>query len=371
LLGCCVGLIGRPTLANGIAAGLCAVAGVAIGMETVPLLAVAIGAALIRWTTDHGEDRRVTGLAIGLGIGTIASLLLATDSWRFAGCDGFDRRSWTAAMIAAAGTGLLVITGRRLAVVGRIVALSLVALGALVAIAMVSPECLSPYAAVDPRLARSWLAGVGEAQGLFAADPRWAIAYTGLLVVAIACALKIEPSDPRPERRLLLGVAIASLALAIFQIRGAYGGVAVAIPLLAEVIARARRHGIIAALGARILTAGILYPIAATALPVAEPSMPTPCDTRAARAMLRHLPPARVLAPIDMGPWLISATPHHALAGPYHRNTAGNLAVERFANASASERAQIAGSLRIDYWVGCQPLAGLLPTGTPALWRAR
>ena len=370
LLAVATGLIGRSTRANGVLAGVASVLSVATGMETVPAIGVGIAAALVRWTTDRGQDPRIAGLAVALALGAVTSLVLASDGWLYPACDGFDRQSWGALTIAAAAIVVLAFAGPRLTVRGRMVAVAAAGVTIVAAIALVVPTCLSPYGAVDPMLARAWLSQVAEAQGLFVTDPRWAIAYLGLPVAGAIAGIAAERRDPCAERRLLLAIALAALALSAVQIRAAYAGAAVAVPLLAEAIDRMRRRGLFARLATRIAATGIVYPLLAAALPIREPMVAATCDTAAALSSLRRLPSARVLAPIDDGPVLIATTRHKVLAGPYHRNAAGNLAALRFDTARPDERRRILRDLRIDYRVGCEG-DGMRATGVPALWRTR
>jgi len=63
---------------------------------------------------------------------------------------------------------------------------------------------------------------------------------------------------------------------------------------------------------------------------------------------LAKLPPGRIMAPMDVGSYLIAATPHTMFAAPYHRNNAGNLAMYRFFMATPDAAAVQARALKID-----------------------
>ena len=55
------------------------------------------------------------------------------------------------------------------------------------------------------------------------------------------------------------------------------------------------------------------------------------CLTPQALAPLAALPPARVAASFDFGPYLLAYTPHSVFAGPYHRDNRGNrLVIDAF-----------------------------------------
>lgn len=370
LLAGLLALGGRTTLAAGASAGLALVASIVVGMETVPLFVVAVGVLVLRWCRDRAEDARLAGLAIATGGAAVAAMLIfATDSWTLDACDGFLRQSWIATMIGAAALGVLAVAGRFVSPGrARFGCVAIAAMGALSAIAGFAPACRNPYGAIDPLLARLWLREVGEAGSILTADPRWSFSYVGLLVVAIMAGMIRERASHAPLRRLLLAVAVASLALAAVQLRGAYGGVAVAVVLLGDAVAAARRHGVTAMLAMRLAAAGIAYPLLAATFPAAaRPEAPRTCISPATLQALATLPPARILAPIDLGPWLVRHG-HHAIAAPYHRNAAGILATYRVAAADPPQRRRLLDALRVDYVAGCDG-RGLEPMATGGLWR--
>lgn len=370
LLTAMLSLSGRATRIAGAGAALATVASIVIGMETVPLFVVATAVTVLRWCRDRREDARIDGMALTMGpAALVAMAAFATDSWALPLCDGFTRQSWIATMIGAVALAILALIGRGAVTPrARLGCVAGVAFCAGIALLDWAPACRNPYGAVDPQLARLWLSQVGEAQGALAADPRWTLSYLGLLVIGIVAGTVRAIGTPDPLRRLLLAVAIASLALALVQLRGAYGGVAVACVLLADAVMAARRHGTAAAIAMRLAAAGVAYPLLATTIPSnPHPVDPTDCTTPATLATLAALPPARVLAPIDLGPWLIWHG-HRGIAAPYHRNRQGILSVYRFALGGVSGRGVLLFNLDARFVVGCDG-RGLIATGTPALWR--
>lgn len=370
LLAGVLALGGRTTRCAGIGAGLALVASIVVGMETVPLFVAAIAVLVLRWCRDRTHDARLAGLALATGGAAVAAMpIFATDSWTLAACDGFLRQSWIATMIGAAAIGFLALAGRFATTrSARYGCVAIVGAAALSAIAAFAPACRNPYGAIDPVLARLWLDAVGEAGSFATADPRWSFSYVGLLVAAIMAGIVRERSSPAPLRRLLLAVALVSLALAAVQLRGAYGGIAVAVVLMADAVAAARRHGLAAVVAMRLAAAGIAYPLLAAALPASVRSNgPASCITPATLRALSALPPGRVLGPIDLGPWLVRHR-HHAIAAPYHRNAAGILATYRYAAADPTRRADLLHRLGVRHVVDCDG-RGLIATAAPALWR--
>lgn len=384
-----LGLISRREQDGGIVAGVAAALALGIGMETAPVLAVGIGLAVLHWTRAPGPRLLAMAVALLLGLALLA-MVFAPGDWASAPCDGFARASWRVGSIGASALVLLGLAGGRLPSPAARASAAVVTGGvAVAAIALFVPACLSPYGAVDPALATVWLTEVGEAQAMLATDPRWAIGYVGVGVVGLIAAGLI--ARYRPELTIAALVA-AGLGIALLQLRGAYAAAALAPPLIALALDRARGMSPLAALPVWIAGAGIVWPIAATALPVAEtPAAGPPCDgIEQARAMAA-LPPGRVLGPVDLGPWLLVATRHHAIAAPYHRNAAGNLASYRLFASSESEARAIVRDLRVDYVVACPAalsamrtdrgvgavLGGgnaptwLRPTGVANVWRVQ
>ena len=160
----------------------------------------------------------------------------------------------------------------------------------------------------------------------------------------------------------LLLLQSAALALTCIQLRGAYAGAILAAPGLASVIAEARRRGAAWLVGAWIVSAGMLYPLAADALsrhdavpPGGQPSAQggASCTSPDALATLDHLPPGRLLAPLDLGAYAIGMTRLNVVGAPYHRNNAGNLAVYRFFLGGPDQAAVIARQWGVSYVALC------------------
>lgn len=348
-------LLSRRGAAAGALAGLATAASLVIGMETAPLLAAAAALLLARWVKGRpADDAKLAAFAFALAAALLAAgLWLRTDGWRWPACDGFTATAWTAQLIGTGWLLLLVAVGRatreaRL----RLAAAALLGLAALTTVALLSPACASPYGAVDPLVARLWLARVGEAQPLLAADPRWALSYAGVMVVGLAATLWLWGSLRSADLLILLVLQLAALAVTLVQLRGAYAGAMLAIPALAVMVGAARRRGPLWVVQAWLVSAGISYPLAAGALPGSAPG-PERCETPALLARLAALPPGRVLAPIDLGARLIAGSRHVALAAPYHRNDAGNRLLYRFLLSPPARGQAMLAAARVDYVVAC------------------
>jgi hypothetical protein len=81
------------------------------------------------------------------------------------------------------------------------------------------------------------------------------------------------------------------------------------------------------------------------------------CPSLAALRPIAQLPRGTVLTSVDLGPRLIAATPHNAVAGPYHRNAADIIDVMRFFRGSADQAKAIVDKRHIDYVLVCPMLS--------------
>ncbi len=326
-------MLAAPSGRAGLVAGLAIAASLAIGLESAPLCAIMMAVIASRWVFS-GDDRGtiLAGAGIGLGGGTaLAALLLAPRAWPATLCDAFTP---PIAWLAILAGGLLVAVGVLPALdtkPRRIGALAIAGLALAAATPLIAPACLAgPYGAVPPLLRALWLDHVAEAQPLFGTPPGVVIGYAGLmfagLVAAVVRAAR-NRSDAASWRwlALLAGAAV----LSCIQLRLAPFGAALAVPALAGMIVRARARGRpLATVATWAGSAGILYPLAAGALPVSRLKEPAraPCLTS---ANLRHVAESgtgRVAVPLDMGAYVLATSRRPVLAAPYHRNVAADLA---------------------------------------------
>lgn len=382
--------IGRGALAAGAVAGIATAASLAIGVETAPLLAIGAAAIVLRWVGEGEAARpRLAGYSVGLVLAlAAAAMLLRTSGWNWPGCDGFTAILWRAAQVAALGPLALAFLAfaspgagaRRMAtlVVGPIALFGALAL---------APGCTRPYGDLDPLLSKVWLAHVAEAQPLFGAPLADAIGYAGLGFAGIIAALWVWRRSRDSRWLVLLALQLTALALTLVQLRGAYAGALLAAPSLAALIAAARATSVFALVPAWLVSAGLLYPIAGAAFaPAGTPAgASADCTDPVALARLAAFPPGTLMAPIDMGAWTLAATHHRVVAAPYHRNTAGNVAMYRFFLGPLENAPAIARKWQVHYVALCPGdfdelgaqaasparLSGALRAGTPPAWLRR
>lgn len=385
-------LLGSRTAASGAIAGLVASASVATGMEMAPFLAIAALWLLIDWLRGGvGSAATLAGFGAAMLAGAIGAwAAFAGNGFEVAACDGFTRPVWLILTVGGAAATILGGAGHRIVDLRRrLAATAVTAVGALAATGSAARVCLSPYGAVDPFVASRWLDNVGEAQSLFAAPLPIALGYIGLLVAGIIAGIGWLVATKARGWAVLLSFQLGALAVAAFELRGVYLGAIVGVPALAATIGVARRRGSLPLVASWLGSAGMLYPIAAQALPSGGPggsrSDARGCTDRATLAALRRLAPGTLLAPIDLGAYALAETRHRVIAAPYHRNNAGNAALYRFMEATPDEARTIAQAWRVDYVVACDPMPDgrfadrlrrgavpgwLTPIG-PGLWQIR
>jgi len=374
-------LVRPASLATGSIAGVAACLSIVVGMETMPLLGVAGAAIVLDWVAGGlAARRRMAGFGIALCATTLAaSIVFRTTAWDYAACDGFTAISARALTLASLAPIALAWSGRQSSVRVRAMLGAASALLLGVGLAMATPQCLSPYSGVDPVLQSLWLTRVGEAQPLFAASPAVAIGYAGLMLAGIGAGGWQAWRTRSRGWVVLLVLQLAALAVTVVQVRGAYAGAMFAAPALAALIVAARRAGALPLVGAWLASAGVLYPLAAGAM---APSAPAPATAGGASCTapdlidaLGSLPPGRVMAPIDTGGVAIATTRQRMIAGAYHRDGAGNLAMYAFYRGSPAAASSIARAWQVDYVVACDgfadvaaPFADRLTSGPAPAW---
>jgi hypothetical protein len=342
--------VSRPAAAF---AGFCAATSLAIGLETLPAVLLAVGGLVAAWIYD-GERWRGGLIIYALTLaGATALHFVATvpvDRWFVAACDQISIVYLFLAVAGGVGVAAIatVFRGRDDGSPGLLVrGGALLTLGCfLVAVtALCFPACLAgPYGGVDPRLGPIWLDHVDEAQGLLSTlrfEPWRLPLFLAPLAATLACVLGfrlVVPAD-RPAFVMLLTIMIGSALLGCVQLRGLVGAQILASASLGITAANlfratAGRDDLRAILTrwSWVLAAPVLWFALGDALAPADRSL-TPgtgpvadCSATLVRD-LEQLPPSVIAATSNFGSRLLLSTPHAVLAAPYHRDTTGILAV--------------------------------------------
>jgi hypothetical protein len=380
----------------GLVAGACAALSIAIGMETAPYVPVAgLSVALLFLFRGAGAAR----LARGFGLAFFACTALAFGAlihpagWATPRCDALS--SFQLAVATLGGVGLAVLV--TLPGVGGDFRRRLIALAGLGAVTFVMvvgffPQCLaSPYAGLDPRMRELWLDHVAEAQSLptlLAAAPHKVTAYfvTPLIGLAVL-AVRLARRDAGRGLPVLFAMLAMAFLVSAWQVRGSTFSITLAVIPLAIWVGTVRERAMassaawprIAMVGAWLVSTNVVWTVAGAVLagPAGEASRDgeeaSACYAGTDYLDLARLPPATVLASSNLGASILAHTHHRALAGPYHRNQAGNLAVLDALMAPPGTARETALALGIDYVAICPGnpetpfLAARAPEGLIAL----
>lgn len=350
-LGMAAGLMAGGARA-GLAAGACAALTLAVGMETLPYVAAGgTVAALFLLPRGRSEAGMAGGFGFGFAVTALAAFVATVPParWMAPACDAFSVAQLSVALVAGLGLALAAVLGsgsllRRASLLGFV--------AAAVAVLAVSafPQCLGdPYAGLDPRLRRLWLDGVVEAQSILkiarldlAMLATWyATPLLGLVVLVLGAARR----GWRRADAVVGAMLGAAILVSLWQVRGGVFAVALAVVPLSGWIAARRAaspsgtaSATFALAAAWILSFNAVWSAAGERLVTlsggasttrqAETSGAgaTACLSKADYARLAALPPTTVVAVSNLGSPILAHTPHRVLAGPYHRNVAGNLA---------------------------------------------
>lgn len=360
----------------GIAAGLATALMLAVGLETLPLIA---GAGLACAMSIIIDSRRFRRGAFGFGVSfALASVALYGGAVPVIRpttlvCDFLSAPYLAVALIGGAGVAALAIMGDRFGRAARIAMLVGMGFACLAAVLAIAPQCLrGPYAELSPALTTQWLHTVDEAQSLLTVamqDPGRVLSLVGAPIAAIviaAVALRGAPPLDRFAWSIVLGAVIITFAVSLVQLRGAALAAAFAVPVAAWLIVRARAalgpkptlHAQMALVAAWLLPQSILYDGLARLVPrptTGDSSLVgSACLDHHLYAKLSTQPPARILAPLNLGPALVLHTPHVVLAGPYHRAGAAILDAMSAFDGSVANARQVMAAHGLDHVVTCQ-----------------
>jgi hypothetical protein len=391
---CTIDALKHPRRA--IWAGIAGAVAIAIGIESLPAVVSAILAFGLLWVLDGRRAAALRWFGIAFAAASLACLALALppDRWLVPACDAIS----SVYALAALGTGIAFVALSLLNPAtwpGRLIAGALTG-GALVAVVVaLFPQCLrGPYAALDPWLVHNWLDRIEEAQPAFVAifnNPVYVTAVSIPPLLALLVAIWRIVRGPAETRQKWIAYACflaVAVVVALVQVRAARMATTLAVPAGATLIVAARtlylrrpRLGsILGLVGGWIGFAGLgLALVTGVALAMASPASPKPvtaatpaateadCREPAAFAALATLPPARIMAPIDLGSHLLLFTPHAVVAAPYHRDQDGVRDTFRFFNDPIDEARQILVTRGITLVVICPAMTELrgLPDAAP------
>jgi hypothetical protein len=387
-------LIAGQSFNAGVVAGAAAGASMAVGMETIPYVAAAGAAVALRfWLRGEHEAPAASGFGIGFGAVAALSLILTVKpaAWFDTTCDALSGAHAGSAILAGLGlAAAATFAGGRSGAV-RLGALAVLAAASAAFVFAVYPQCLAdPYVEVPPRLRDYWLDWISEAQSLrslLASEPATVATYYATPLVALGLAfgrlLRARGQDGSIAVAVILAAAVA---VSVWQVRGSIFALALAvIPLSAWIGALRTQAAETPSVAATLKMAvawlasvnvawGLAGMLAFGAMTeMARERTSNACRTPSDFAALAGLPAGNVLTVTNHGAALLAYTSHRSLAGPYHRNIAGNLAMINAMVGTPEEALEIARSHDIAYVAVCpgNPETAILAQRAPEALLAR
>lgn len=322
----------------------------AISLENLPFFAVMLLALPSLFVIDGDKMRAQLAWFAAASVVAFPAAYAATiapQRYGLTACDAYSAVHILSIAVGVAGLAALAALSERLAsVASRAAAIAVI--GAMVGATFleIAPQCVGdPLGGVDPLVRDIWLAHVNEALPLWRdwhKAPVLVIATAVPVILAmIAGAVRFARARGLSRRRWGVALALMSIGFALgffWQVRIFTSVTPLAMaPLIGVASGLAERLGARFGPATRALIAIVacivMSPVGLAAL------LPTPanaksaekservCLTPEALSPLRGLPPGRVAASLDFGPYVLAYTPHGVFAGPYHRDNHGNRVV--------------------------------------------
>jgi hypothetical protein len=346
-------LPGPGSVRNHVTAGLAAAAMLAIGIETLPYVVIAgLFVALSLAADDEtAKSARAFGLSLAISIAALFLALVGPNHYFSAACDSFSLFQLTA---AGCGGLMLALVAHVCGTPGtaRFRFAGMTSIGVLLGLLLIAafPHCIAnPLASIDPRIKRFWLDSVIEAQSaaeIAELDPSMLPGLFGLPLAALLISVFAAFRRDSAKAQLLFSAMLAAaLLITLWQMRGALFGLPFAAMPLAIWVARVSADSeksqsanplkvICAWLVSISMFWGLLGTFGAAALSekptISERAASIPVEDRcydpAVFDPLVNEPDGTILGATSLGAMVLKYTRFRTLAGPYHRNSAGNLA---------------------------------------------
>lgn len=356
--------------------------GLAIGYEAIALVvpALALAACVALWRPEQAAG--VVRAAAGATITLLAALALTVSplQWPDVRCDAL---SLNLPLLAAYATAGLWAAGSVRHPLGVRLALAGVAVACGVFLyAVIEPACLAgPFGQIDPALRPIWLDYVTETSSIvwFAGrHPATALAVALFLLAGAVAQAALWRKRPDVGSGLMAIFTIFSAILGLWQIKllpYACWLAALAIAVwaarldgAASLSAPVVRLAAVVLLSQATLDSGfgaVLAPFrsdpAAAEAPLERADPRRACYRRASVHRLAQLPPGLIAADIDLGPFIVAASPHRVVAAPYHRLAQGILADRAILEGASREGLAAARALGVGYVALCADMPDARP----------
>jgi hypothetical protein len=334
-------------------AGILASLMLAVGMEALPII-VGAGLVVIARLQFEGDalilPTRRFGLSLALSLFVLFFALVGTQNYTGTACDSYSLFHLCCGGIGglALYAGLSDTTRARLPKANLTAPLIAGVLALFVAVVFFRPCLADPVGSLDPKLKFFWLDSVFEAQSafrIFTLDPWLLPSLFGMPLLALGwLALNIGRGMQKSLSTGLFGLLLIATAVTVFQMRGTeFSGpisaliLAGLVTILSEGLGKQRP---VLLISTWLLSCAIVWKLLSTAgialfahghsgpliAGAGAKQAGASCHSSQSLAALLSEPSGTVAAANGLGPDILFSTPHRVLAGPYHRDVAGNLA---------------------------------------------
>lgn len=360
-------------------AAICAALMLAIGMESLPLVAFGGIWLTLAWAMGFVSSRqaRAFGLSLVAAMAVLFPMLVPPSQWFSNACDAFSAFHLVMASIGGAGLAAATLFAEtRLARFASTMVTGCVAGAALL---FVFPHCFSdPLVGLDPLVQQFWLDGIIEAQSiveLWNAEPFSLISYFVFPAIALAvCCLALFTFKAHRAIILLFAGQIAlALAVTAWQVRGYGFAMMMAIIPMAFLVVIAKRQFETyrtSTTGFRLaavwmVSISFFWTIAGdwsqaladgaskTASFATNSDNLEQCLLPNQFAALAAEPQGVVLGGSNLGTRILRHTDHRAISGNYHRNEAGILALIEIMRSAPEDSIETIRALGITHIANC------------------
>ena len=353
--------------------GLSLAVSLAISFEGVPLTAAFAAVGAIRWLRDR-DPAWLTGFVQALALAS-AGLFAATRGFGDLATHCDQISPIHIAVFAWGAMGLGVLAWRNPGPAATVAGFGVIGLGAIALLWGGASQCAhGAFSDLDPVVRRFWYDYQDEGLPLWRQQAASALQVAVPVILGLLAAVKLALVSDGPARcmwtdyAVVLGAAFA-IALAVSR-AGATSCALAAIPLgwlLQQWLGASRRSGrLVLRVAALMALPFALQPsllmafIPASPAPLEEhavKSVPrarqSACQLGVAAKFLANFPQGNILAPLDIGPTLLVATPHTVLATGHHRGArAMREVIDAFTGDDATAHA-IVRRRHIDYVILC------------------
>jgi hypothetical protein len=362
-----------------LAAGAFFALSLALGLESLPVLAVGLAGLALRFIVAPETVRTLIplGFSIALSSLLIYGATVPPARWLVTECDA----------LAFNMLGLAVIGGLGLVMTGWIAPASLWRRAALLSVTGACAvgffiasdrSCMAgPYGHFDPALWPVWIDYVSEMFSLqhFASiEPAGAAFYFAFPAIGVAATMLLLRQNRSADALIVVAVFIVCVIVAALHVRGAFYANWYAVPIVAAACARALRSPLVTALTLALLNPTTVTTIAIAAAPAAGTADAIQrdagrCFDSSAYRALAALPPGLVLAQLDLAPYVLALTPHRVVMGPYHRLDRDLLMARRLVAGPPEAAEALLRAAGVAYVVDCKELTDRF-ADTPGSFRS-